>query len=137
MSKQDLEKRAKELGVKYTKDTTEEMLAILVENAELKAQNQEINQELASKETQLASSSKLPVIQVGKESYQVTTKRFMHKRKIYTAEELVENKELQKKLLKAGSEVLLSPKVIKEREAKRKERVKRTAAFLTATQKEA
>jgi uncharacterized protein YdbL (DUF1318 family) len=133
----ELQAKAKKLKVTYDETTSPEVLAILVENAELKALNQKVNNQLSAKEQQLKSNSQLPVVTIGKKEYQVTVARFMHGGRIYTAAELVEDKDLQAALLEKGSEILLSPEVIQEREAARVERVNRTTAFMQSSKAEA
>lgn len=137
MTKAELQAKASTLGVQFDDKTTVEQLSVLIENAELKDTLKGVNKQLAAKEKQLNSDSQLPVVTVDKVDYQVTVARFMHNRTIYTAEQLAENEELQAELIKKGSEVLTSQKVLKQRAADRATKVKSTQAFMNQVKIEA
>lgn len=137
MNRQELEKLSQGLEVKFTKETSDEMLQVLVENAQLKTLNQDVNSQLSSKEKQLDSKSKLPVITVDDTEYHVTAARFMVDKKIYTAEQLADDKKLQAKLIKMGSEILLSAEVVAQRAKAREAKVTSTQAFMNQEKEEA
>lgn len=88
-----------------------ENAALIAENEKLKSAIETAEAVIDELQGKLESASsvetqKNPVITCGGKEYEITLKRFQHAGKVFTADDLATNKELQKELLSTGSEIL-------------------------------
>jgi len=108
---QDSEKKSIEIAVSLQSDMGTELESLKKVNEGLKATLSDLNLELASKDQEIASSSKLPIVKIGKDRFDLLFPKFIFRYKgqsIEVTEKLInDNPELAAELVKKGSGALV------------------------------
>lgn len=75
----ELEKRAKELAIAFTAETTDEALGLMIQLAESNSLNEELAEKVSKLETANAVGGNLTVVKHGKKIYTSHAKQFLFK----------------------------------------------------------